>query len=36
MPTCSQNELLLGVIQHYKSDKEGEGYDSESVKTKAV
>ena len=27
-------ELLLGVIQHYKSDKEGEGHDWESVKTK--
>ena len=32
--TDDELELLLGVIQHYKSDKEGEGYDWESVKTK--
>ena len=27
-------ELLLGVIRHFKAEKEAEGYDWESVKTK--
>ena len=31
-----ETELLLEVIKHYKSDKEGEGYDWESIKTKYV
>ena len=31
-----ETELLLEVIKHYNSDKEGEGYDWESIKTKYV
>lgn len=31
-----ETELLLEVIKHYKSDKEGEGCDWESIKTKYV
>ena len=32
--TDEEIELLLDVIRHYKSDKEGRGFDWQSVKTK--
>ena len=32
--TDDEVELLLGVIIHFKAEKEAEGYDWESVKTK--